>query len=100
MYLPIPYDFPLHFPLPDKLVHFHRQHQRTPITPSVKPRDRLRDFLRQILVHEMPCLGKDLELIFALHLGDGQGFVEAVCAGEDEEFGDGGRRGEEFGAEV
>jgi hypothetical protein len=51
-------------------------------------------------VHEMPCLGKDLELIFALHLGDGQGFVEAVCAGEDEEFGDGGRRGEEFGAEV
>lgn len=48
-------------------------------------------------MHEMTCFGHDLELVFALHLRDREGFIETVSAGKDEEFRDAAGWGEEFG---
>ena len=45
-------------------------------------------------MHEMPRIGHDVQLVLALHLGDGQGLVEAVGARQDEQLG--GGRGEEL----
>ena len=46
----------------------------------------------------MAGVGEDVQLVLALHLGDHEGFVEPVGAGEEEELGAGAV--EEVGAEV
>ncbi len=40
-----------------------------------------------VLVHEVSRLGEDVQLVLALHLGDGEVGVETVGAGEEEQLG-------------
>lgn len=44
---------------------FRREHQRTPIIPLVEIRKNQGRLLSLIFVNEMPCVGKNLELILS-----------------------------------
>jgi hypothetical protein len=75
------------------------QPSRPPLIPAPKLRHHGRDLGWLVLVQKVAGVGEDVQLVLALHLGDHEGFVEPVGAGEEEKLG--GVAGvEEFGAEV
>lgn len=75
-----------------------RQKQRTPVVPPPKLCHHSRDLGWLVFMHEVAGFGKDLQLVFALHLAYHELLVEAIGAGEEEELR--AAAVEEFGAEV